>query len=368
MRRIFTTLLVLVAAARADWVELKSGQRVEGSISAVTAESIVINAPTSMPGILEPKTIPRGEVAEFKKVGDAGALGSVDDIAFASATKDLPPMTAPDAAIYENILETRIRPFLKEYAYSKHTPEARKFAAQLEAEKKRVLAGEIKVDGQWFSAAESAANPVETSGRVQFGLMKQASSPSEALSIFEKLEKQYLGSSAYPEAVELARLRVADLQRELPGAKARQRQRQAEQQQGITLAREDNRAVLQQALAQEQAATKARVDALKQSGIRWIPLLLDEKTLAELSTIAAAESARLAKLDTAAMRAGVAAAKQATDQAAAGDTAAAKASLAEAQKLWPAYAQLTTIKQTVEKPIVKAPNPTTTPAEKAPPQ
>jgi len=368
MRRIFTTLLVLVAAARADWVELKSGQRVEGTISAITAESIVINAPTSMPGIMEPKTIPRDEVVEFKKMGDAGTLGSADDIAFAGATKDLPPMTATDATIYENILETRIRPFLKEYAYSKHTAEARKFAAQLEAEKKRVLAGEIKVDGQWFSAAESAANPVETSGRVQLGLMKQAASPSEALVIFEKLEKQYLGSSAYPEAVELARKRVADLQRELPGAQARQRQRQAEQQQGITLAREDNRSVLQQALAQEQAATKARVNALKQSGIKWLPLLPDENTLAELSTTATAESARLAKLDTTAMRAGIAAAKQATDQAAAGNTAAAKASLAEAQKLWPAYAQLATIRQTVERPPVNTPTPTPTPAEKTPPQ
>jgi len=366
MRRIIITLLALVAAARADWIELKNGQRLEGTITSVTAESIVINAKTSMPGILEPKTVPRSEVANFKKTVDADVLTAPDDIAFSKATKDLPPMTVTDAAVYENLLETRIRPFLKEYAYSKHTSEARKLAAQLESEKKRVSSGEIKADGQWFSAEDSAANPQESSARIQLGLMKQAASSSEALAIFDKLEKQYSGSSAYPDAVEVARLRIADLQKEIPIAQTRLRQHEDQQKQGMALAREDNRAVMQQALAQEQAALKSRLDAAKQGGVKWIPLLPDQKALSELSAITTAESTRLAKMDTVAMKGGIAAAKRAVDQAATGDGDSAKESLAEAQKLWPAYAQLAMLKQMVEKSLVK-PSPTPTPTPKPAP-
>jgi len=364
MRWITLALLALANIARADWIELKSGQRLEGTITSVTAESIVINAPTSMPGILEPKTFPRNDVAKLNRTEGTVESSAPDDIAFAKASKDLPPMTAKDAAVYDNILETRLRPFLKEYAYSKHTSETRKLIAQLEAEKKRVIGGDIKADGQWFSSEDAATHPGEIDAKVQLGLMKKTTNFSEALAIFEKIEKQYSTFSAYPEAVEIARLRIVDLQKEVPIAQTRLRQHQAEQKQGLALAREDNRALIQRGITQEQEAIKARVDVAKQSGVKWIPLFPDEKVLSELSATATAENARLAKIDTAAMKSAIAAAKQAADQVAAGNGEAAKESLAEAQKLWPTYAPLGALKQTVEASLVK---PTPTPTSAPPP-
>jgi len=362
--------LALVAAARADWIELKNGQRLEGTITSVTAERIVINAKTSMPGITDQKNVLRSEVANFDKTAmTEESTPSLDGIAFSRMAKELPPMTADSAAVYDDALQTCIQRFFEEFPKSNYASKVRQLEEQLKTEKEKIEAGEIKADGQWISAQDAAANPAETKGRLQLGFIKQAAQSINALGLFEKMEKQSSGSSAYPEAVEIARLRIADLQKEIPIAQARLRQHQAEQKQGLTLAREDNRALIQKGITQEQEAIKARLDTVKQSGVKWIPLLPDEKALTELSATAAAEGARLAKLDTAAMKAGIAAAKRAEDKVAAGEGEAAKASLAEAQKLWPTYAQLATIKQAVEKLLARpTPSPTPIAADKTSPQ
>ncbi len=332
--------LCLVAAARADWIELKDGTRIDGPILSVTDQHVTIEVPVT-PTIRDEKRYPRSEVAKIQR-------DSEDDVAFAEiATLQIPP-TADSVDQYDAMLKS-VRLFLQNYGYSKHLPDARKLAAQLEEERKKLSAGEVKIRGQWFSADNFSANRVELGGQLQLAKMNQAAEPSVALSAFEVLEKQYGTSSAYPDAVRLALVKINELRAALTRARADLDRRGREQAEGLQLASIDRRALMEKGIEQERAAIKARYDTLKQSGAKWLPLLSDAKILDEVSKISDDESARLAKIDVATMATAVAATERARSEIKDGKLEEAKTSLAEAEKLWPQHARLPEVRESLKK-------------------
>jgi len=330
-----------LATYAAESIELQDGTKVEGRILSVTSESVVMDVQTSA-SIREEKTYPRAAVAKISRA-------SQDDIAFEEVAAIVIPATADDPAVYDVLLAQKVRPFLTNFAYSKHMPEARRLAAILETERERVAAGETKVDGEWTAAGAAPADRVELSGRVQLAKMKQTSDPAAALMAFEVLEKSSNTSSSYPEAVTLALQMIAKLRPNLTRARADLERRTREQEQGLQLASEDRRLQMEQGIAQEKAAIQAQLDLAKQSGSKWIPVLPDTKALEALSKLADSEEARLAKINLQSLAAGVAAAKEARTKLEAGDLEGAKASLDEAQKLWSQHVLLASLKESLKK-------------------
>lgn len=355
-------IVVLIAAAilasppaglAGDWIELKSGERIEGDIVAVTPESILIEVQVT-PSIRDRQTVSRADVAGFQKA-------TQDDIAFADVKAIKVPVTADSPAPYDVLLEGTVRPFLENYAYSKHISEARKVAAELEAERDRLAAGEVKIDGKWVTPDEMAADPAGAGAALQLSKMKNAPDPSTALAAFEVLEKQYSASPVYPEAVLAAREQVQKLRGDITRARNDLERRLREQAEGLELASIDRRMVMEEGIERERAAMQARVQQVKDAGSKWIPVLPDGKFLDELSKHADAEQARLSKIEVEAMASGVKAAREARKQIADGDLAAAKESLARAEKLWQRNAGLASLREELRK-AGEAGAPTPTPA------
>ncbi len=338
---LLSLLCLPLATYASESIELQDGTRVEGRILSVTSESVVMDVQTSA-SIREEKTYPRADVAKISRA-------SQDDIAFEEVAAIVVPPTADDPAVYDALLEQKVRPFMKNFAYSKHMPEARRIAATLEAERERVAAGETKVDGEWMAADASPADRVELSGRVQLAKMKEASDPVAALMAFEVLEKSGNTSSSYPESVSLALQMIENLRPSLTRARADLERRTREQEQGLQLASEDRRLQMEQGIAQEKAAVQAQLDRAKQSGSKWMPVLSDAKALETLSKLADSEEARLSKIDAETLSAGVAAAKDAQTKLDAGDLEGAQASLDEAQKLWSQHVLLASLKESLKK-------------------
>lgn len=342
MRKIFLPLLVVLpfVAQGSEWIELKDGTKVEGKILSAGSETVTIEVQTS-PTIREERSYPRAEVAKVQRA-------TQDDLAFQEIAAISAPLTADTAAVYDAPLD-RVRSFMKSYSYSKHMPEARKLAALLESERARIEGGEVKVDGQWISGAGEGSDKTELGGRIQISKMKSAPDAASQLMAFEVLEKNHSTSSAYPEAVKLARQSIGRLRSDLLRTRAELDRRLREQEQGLQLASADRRILMDQAIAQEKAAVQAQIDRAKQAGVKWMPLLPDAKTLDETSKTADSEDLRLAKVDVDNMTAGVAAAAEAKEQMAKGQLAEAKASLERAAKLWPQYVLLASLNESLQR-------------------
>ena len=228
-------------AQGSEWIELKDGSKVEGKIISAGADTVTIEVETS-PTIREEKSYPRAEVAKVQRA-------TQDDVAFEGIAAISVPATADDPAVYDVPLE-RVRSFMKSYAYSKHMPQARKLAASLESERTRVSAGEVKVDGQWISGAATGPDKSELGGRIQLSKMKFASDPASVLMAFESLEKNHTTSSAYPEAVKMAREAIGKLRTDLLRVRSDSERRTREQKQGLQLASADRRLQMERGIAE----------------------------------------------------------------------------------------------------------------------
>lgn len=324
----------------AESIELQDGTTVEGKILSVGPETVRIEVQTS-PTIREEKSYPRAEVAKIRQAGP-------DDLAFDDIARITPPDTADNPAVYDALLEP-VRLFMKNYAYSKHMPQARQLSATLESERARLAAGEVKVDGEWISKDASPAETAEIGGRVQLSKMKAATDPAAALAAFEVLEKNHATSSSYPEAVPVALASIEKLRPSLVRARADLDRRTREQEQGLQLASEDRRLQMEAGIAQEKAAMQAQIDRVKQSGGKWLPVVPDAQALEELSRTADSEKARLEKVDTAKMSAALQAARTAKEQLDAGNLEGAKTSLDEARSLWPQCGLLAPLQDALKK-------------------
>jgi hypothetical protein len=326
---------------RAEQIELQDGTKVDGKILSVTAETVLIEVQTS-PTIREEKSYPRADVAKIQRA-------SQDDVAFAEVAEITVPATADSPEIYDTLLEQKVRPFMQNFAYSKHMPEARKLAATLEAERARVAAGEVKVDGEWLGGGAAGSDQTELGGRVQLSKMKSSTDPVAAMMAFEVLEKSHSTSSSFPEAVQVARARLEKLRGALVRTRADLERRTREQQEGLQLASVDRRLLMEQGMAQEKAAIQAQVDRAKLSGSKWVPVLPDAKVLEDLSKLADSEETRLGLIDVETLASGVAAAREAKEQLDAGQLDAARQSLEQAEKLWSQHVLLASLKESLKK-------------------
>jgi len=346
LRAVVILLLAFSWVRAADWVELKDGTRVEGQISQVTPDTIIIEVQTT-PSIRDEQVIPRGEVARFQRAG-------LDDLAFADLAALSLPVTADSPAAHDALLERQVRPFMQNYAYSKHMPAVRRLAQEIETERARLAAGEVKIDGAWIAAADWTEQRAELGGRLQLSRMKNAADPVAALVAFEELEKNFSGSSAYPEAVELAQETIRSLRTAITRTRADLQRRERERAERLDLASADRRAVIERGIEQERAARAAQVARAKQAGSKWLPLVEDAKLLDDLAKLADTEFVRLEKIDVETMQSGASAARQAAQEIESGDLASAKESLGRAEKLWSKHVLLASLKESLKKAEAEA--------------
>jgi len=344
----------LAWAGATEWVELRDGTRLEGSILSVSPAEIIMDVQAG-PTIREQRTLPRAEVTNFQRA-------RADDIAFAAIESRGLPETASSPAVYDAFIEQQLRPFMEEFAYSKHISAARRILAEAEAERDRVAAGEVKIDGTWVAATEAEQGESEIGGRLQLALMNETSEPAAGLAAFEVIDKNFANSSSYPTAVRRARVLLAELQTAVARARTELERREQEREQGLQLARVDQRAIMEQGMTQERAAVQAHIEASRQAGTKWVAPLPDAKFLDDLDRAIQAEEARLGRLNLTTMDTAVAAAARAQEALTDGRLDEARRELETAQQSWSQYVVLASLRDSLQKAEVEA---RTTAAEEA---
>lgn len=324
------SLLTLAASAFADIVTLKSGEKVEGKITAETDAEITISAKVSA-GITDERTIKKADIASMTK--DEPDMIAWQPLKALKLGKNSLPVASYDAAI------NPLKAFAAEFPKSQFAAEAQKIADAYSAEKKRVEAGEAKLDDKWLSKEEAQKERYQINGLVAFNYMKDQSTRDMvgALNTFDAIEKNFPGARAYPDAVDYVQKMLPALKAQVESRTKALAAQKAEREKSLAALAGLPKTALQDEINRDKAATEAAVSASRKAGYKWDPLSpASEESLRSLASRATTEMQRLAGLQTAKMRASLLAAEKAKAAIEKKDFTAAEAALTQAASDWSA--------------------------------
>ncbi len=321
--------LAFVAAAFADTVTLKSGEKIEGKILAETDTEMTIE--TRSGGVVDERKVPKTEVASVSKV-------SPDEVAWQplQAIK-LADNSLPSAEQYDAWLGP-LKAFIAQYPESKRRSDAEKIAGEFEAEKTRVAGGEVKLNGKWLTKEDVERERYQVSGTIAFNYMKAQAARGDsigAMNTFDIMEKQFDGSRGYLEAIVFAR-------QILPALKAQAAQRlaalpaeNAARQRGVQANVGPDRAALQKEIDAEKLSNEAALADAKKRGLKWPPFLRrSEAAMKDIVRLCGEAENRLAGIDLAKAGESIKLAEEARAQIEKNDLDAAGKTLRQAQQLW----------------------------------
>jgi hypothetical protein len=280
----------------ADTVVLKNGTKVEGKITSETETQITIE--TKAGGVIDEQTVKKEDVQSVSKA-------TADETAYASLRGiKLGASSLPNPSQYDTYVSA-LKSFVSKYPDSKHKAEVAKLAEDVEAEQKRVMQGEVKLDGKWISAAEVQRERYQINAMIAVNYMKEQATRSDgigAMNTFELLRKQYPGSRGYIEGVDVAKRLVAGLKQQAEARLARLPAENAERERAIAAAGTD-KVQLQNEFNQEKQANEAAVARARAQGLKWPPFIpRNEELLKQISTLAGEEASQLASVDVAKAR------------------------------------------------------------------
>lgn len=204
------SLLVLALATsitgtlRADIVTLKDGKKLEGTILEQKPEGVLMKYKVTAK-IMDEKFIPMADIAP------GGILKEKpEEIEIKELRKLLPTADLMTAEKYEQIIQDRLRPFVNRYPGTPQADEIKKMIEEFQAEKEKVVAGGIKMEGKWLTPQDARAEKYNIDAYTIAQAMNEkaaAGDYSGALREFEQLasnRKLHIASVHYPKAVEEA--------------------------------------------------------------------------------------------------------------------------------------------------------------------
>jgi len=351
-------LLAAAVAAMADTVTLNSGETINGKISRESDKEIVVDVVISA-GVTDEKIIPRSDVKSVSKT-------TADEVAF-RGVKDLQPDThSLQPAAYPPVIKT-LETFLKDYPQSSHAEEVKKTLETFKQELARVKAGELKWADRWYTAKEAEKHKYQISAQMTLNTMRDQAASRDfisALNTFDQIEKNYPGSTAYPEAAELAQsmMRVAAMDMVAMQNKAKAQEVQFNS--SIVLVPEPEKSQVIAGRKAQVAAAEAALAAAEKNGVKWKPLSpLSPKSFEALKTTLSTEAPLLEKLPVANMRSSVTITQGVDVDIRANHLEGVEAKLREAKTLWPQNVQITEL--TAELAALKAKSAPTAPAAPA---
>lgn len=319
-----------LAGARADSIVLKTGERLEGTIIGETDTELTVAVQVSA-GINEERVIRRTEIVKVDRI-------AADETAF-RAVMDLQPGKASfQPAQYAGMI-VALQGFIAKYPESIHVKKAQTALTALEAEKKRVDAGELKFEGQWLSRTEAQKQRMQIGGTVTFAAMKNANASGDAigaLNSFAHLEKNFPGAKVVPDAVALAQQILAALKPAAERALANYKITNAERERGVAAAGPADKAEMIAAFRREQAKADAAIAAAT-AAKTWPPFVVgSEKCISAILAKIPAEAKRLEALPVADMRESIKVADKARIEFASNNVETASDMVQQVLKLWPA--------------------------------
>ncbi len=323
--------LGFAAGAVADTVVLKTGEKFEGRILSENDAQVTVEVQVSA-SIKDERVVKKADIARIDKVQpDEGAWAAVKGLALGHESFE--------SADYQRA-EAMLRSFVTQFPESSHAAEAKEKLTAFAAEKKRVDAGEVKLDGKWLAKDEVEEERVQIKGRVllsQMARLAAAGQLVEAMNVYDTLDKTYPGSSAVPDAILLARKIIPSI----ASAATQQRDRlkaQAEtNKQRLATAQGQEREQLIAMLRSEAANAAAAADAAQKSGAKWLPLVPVDSVLSTMASRASSELQTMNNKPVDKMKEAIVAGEEAKKAIDAKDPVAAEKALSRAQSAWSNY-------------------------------
>jgi hypothetical protein len=201
-----------------------------------------------------------------------------------------------DSADYTVWIE-RLKNFVTAFPQSANVAAANTQIKALEDEKKRVDAGEIKLEGKWLSKEELEEERVQVEGKLLLRRMQKQGAAGdliEALNTFDVMEKRANTSASFPDAVVVARQAVSLLRPMVEKRKLELKEQVLENKRRIANVRGVDKSTLESA----QKLTAKRVEDLvatyEERGAKWMPLNpATERSMNNLGSKLASEASLL---------------------------------------------------------------------------
>jgi hypothetical protein len=342
--------LFVISGALGDTVTLKTGEHLEGKVTAETDKDVTMQVQVSA-GITDERVIPKAQIEKLDKTSPE--VEAYRQIVAIQLGKDSMAVSQYDPYI------RALKAFVEQFPNSVRTIDVQTVLNSFEAEKKRVEAGEIKMNGQWLSKQQVAKEKVQIGGELAFTYMKGQSTQGDyigALNTFAAIEKNFPGAVIMPEAIDLAQKDLLQLEAEVNRAIPDQKAMAAQHKTDLAAAGATDRAVMAGAIKRQQDAEDASVGT-SNGGAVWPPFYKDnEKSLAAIVTKMKSEGPRLAGLPVEKMKESLKLTSEGKDSLSAGDVAGGLAKLKEATVLWPAneFAQRLTKEASAEEKAAAA--------------
>jgi len=147
----------MAVGALADTLKLNNGTTVEGNIIAETDTEYIVERTLAGGTIKTKDTIRKRDVASVvRATPEEKAAAAMKEAYDALKRYQLDPNNSYAKDYYDQVLNGSFRKFLADYPDSPFTAEVRERVAAWEAERDKVVAGQIKRNGQWLSTSEAS--------------------------------------------------------------------------------------------------------------------------------------------------------------------------------------------------------------------
>ncbi len=285
---ISSALLCLCGTVKADTVILKSGEKLEGKILSETDAELTMSVQVSAT-IKDERVVKRDEIEKVLKI-------QPEEEAWVALGGLVPGADSLERDDYERV-KAALQHFLNSFPKSGYAPVAKERLDQFTAEQKRVEAGEMKLNGDWLTKEKVKEERVQVGGHILLNRMRRAATAgqlTEAMAIFDQMEKGFPGCASYPDAVELARRVLATLKPAVDQRQAQLTRRIEDEKQRLKTSTGTEKAQLEALIKQERTTADATIAAMERAGVKWFPLApANERSLAALESRVTTETARL---------------------------------------------------------------------------
>ena len=324
-------LITPATLSRAETVTLSTGETVEGKILSETNEQITIEAKVSA-SITDERVIPKKDILKIQKTDpEIGAFNAIKNIKLNPQSSLRIETYARDIAALNN--------YLASFPSGTHSTEAKATLDSFKEEQERVSKGEVKFLGKWLSSSDAEKRQIQIQGWQSYDLMRSqavAQDFSGALNTFDLIEKKYITTRIYPDAVDLAR---QILQRMQPVVSERLKVIAYNQDQfkiALERAKPEDLQQLKDGQQREENQFAAAIAASKKSGLKWVPFMpRSQDSLTALQAAIPGELTRLVAIPTKKMRTSLSLDDEALSAISARDMVKASGILEAALKEWP---------------------------------
>jgi len=155
--RYLALFLCIAVGVLADTLKLNNGTMVVGNIIAETDTEYIVERSLAGGTIKTKDSIRKSDVASVVRVTpEEKAAVAMKEAYDALKRYQLDPNNSYAKDYYDQVLNGSFRKFLADYPDSQHAAELRERIAAWEAERDKVVAGQIKRNGQWLATSEAS--------------------------------------------------------------------------------------------------------------------------------------------------------------------------------------------------------------------